>query len=149
MLPGGKSRNWNPNQKKKTPWNPLGHSSPVTGLLYLFFLSFMHYGMRLFFNHVMYFRLPKIVCILLKINLHSFCVFWVYFKSLVFCKLFATKWVITLTKDADVCGSFIGAIWRWTLRFCCTYMYWFTVKGILKFSTPCITFILAIFQPTL
>jgi hypothetical protein len=51
--------------------------------------------------HLMYFGLPKTPCILF--------IFGLFYVS-EFCKLFGTKWVIHIEKDADVCDIFICAI---------------------------------------
>lgn len=36
----------------------------------------MFYGVKLLFNHLIYFMLPNSVCTLLKINFYVFCTFW-------------------------------------------------------------------------
>jgi len=77
---------------------PLLHISLSAQSSFVFhqvFLDCLHDIIRLPFNHVTYFMLPAVVCILLKINCDVFCAFWGYY--IYFWWLFEPDGCFTLT----------------------------------------------------
>ena len=64
----------------------------------------MLYGMRLPFNHLMYFIIPESVCILLTKNVHSFFMFLciLYTLPVVFCKFLEPNMCFTIKKGLSV-----------------------------------------------
>jgi hypothetical protein len=77
---------------------------------YMMLTAFMHMKLdRLSFNHWIFFILPRIVSILLKINIHAFHAFWDYIFIPWIRKVLKPNTHFTLKMDSDLCCSLTGS----------------------------------------